>query len=168
MLQLNVARLKRSLGDCARYDLKSDLPPLKLEDESVCFSGPVMAGLDVINTGSALEVKGEVSGKLTLTCSRCLEPFEYSFDVPIEETYAPDTEGEHGEAVSFSGDLIDITPEVLKSIILALPMKSLCLEECRGLCPKCGRNLNEGRCDCENEDIDPRFNVLKDLLKEKE
>jgi uncharacterized protein len=167
VLQLNVARLKRSPGDTARYDLTAELPALELQDESMRFSGPVKAGLDVDNTGPVLAVKGEVSGKLTLTCGRCLEPFEYSFDVPVEETYAPDTGGEKGEAVPFSGDILDITPEVLKSIILALPMKAVCREDCRGLCPKCGKNLNEGRCDCESEDIDPRFSVLKDLFKEK-
>ncbi|MCL6560327.1 MAG: DUF177 domain-containing protein, partial [Firmicutes bacterium] len=68
-------------------------------------------------------------------------------------------------AVPFHGDVLDVTPEVLKSIILALPMKAVCREECPGLCPGCGRNLNEGRCGCVNEDIDPRLSVLKDFFK---
>lgn len=165
MLQLDVARLKRSPGDSVRFDLPADLPPLELAGENVSFAGPVKAGLVVRNTGTNLAVEGEVSGTLKLTCGRCLEPFDYFFEVPVEETYAPASEGDRGEAVPFTGDVLDITPEVLKSIILALPMKAVCREECPGLCPKCGRNLDEGRCGCGNEDMDPRLSVLKDLLK---
>lgn len=167
MLQLDVAQLKRSPGDSARFDLLAELPSLELEGENFIFFGPVKAGLDVVNTGPTLEMKGEVSGVLTLTCDRCLEPFEYSFDVPVEETYAQSAEGEMGEAVPFTGDILDITPEVLKSIVLALPMKVICREECPGLCPQCGRNLNEGRCGCANEEIDPRMSALKGFFKEK-
>jgi len=167
MLQLDVAKLKRSPGDSARFDLLAELPSLELEGESFIFSGPVKAGLVVVNTGPTLEIKGEVSGVLTLTCDRCLEPFEYSFDVLVEETYAHSEEGETGEAVPFTGDILDITPEALKSIVLALPMKAVCREECPGLCPQCGRNLNEGRCGCANEEIDPRMSALKGFFKEK-
>lgn len=167
MLQLDVARLKRSPGDSVRYDLLADLPPLELPGERINFVGPVKAGLDVANTGETLAVTGEVSGKLTLTCGRCLEPFEFVFEVPMEETYAPASQGEQGEAVPFTGDILDVTAEVLKNIHLALPMKAVCREECQGLCPRCGRNLNESRCNCESEGIDPRLSVLKDLFRKK-
>lgn len=167
VLQLNIARLKRSPGDSVQFDLLADLSPLEMPGESLSFSGPVKAGLVVNNTGATLAVEGEVSGRLNLTCGRCLEFFEYFFEVPIEETYtpAPASEGDRGEAVPFTGDVLDITPEVVKSIILALPMKAVCREECPGLCPKCGHNLNEGRCGCGNEEFDPRLSALKDLLK---
>lgn len=167
VLQLDIARLKRSPGDSASFELLADLPPLELPGESISFSGPVKAGGVVTNTGTTLAVEGEVSGRLNLTCGRCLEPFQYSFKVPIEETYtqAPVSEGDRGEAVPFTGDVLELTPEVVKSIILALPMKAVCREECPGLCSKCGHNLKEGRCGCGNEELDPRFSVLKDLLK---
>ncbi len=164
MLQLDVASLKKSPGDSARFDLTATLHPLELLGENISFSGPVKAGLDVTNTGKTLAVEGEVSGNLKLTCSRCLKPFDYIFDVLFREIYTP-VQGEGGEeAVLFTGDVIDVTPEVLKSIILVLPMKAICREECQGLCPQCGRNLNEGRCNCEKEHIDPRLSVLKKLL----
>ena len=91
---------------------------------------------------------------------------------PFEETYRPVPGGgevpsgsgeKDAESVTFSGDILDITPEVLNSIILSLPMKALCKEDCPGLCPRCGSNLKDGQCGCESENIDPRLNVLKDF-----
>ncbi|MCL6636095.1 MAG: DUF177 domain-containing protein [Peptococcaceae bacterium] len=168
MLQLDVTRLKRSPGDSARYDLLADLPPLDMPGERVAFAGPVKAGLDVTNTGRALAVRGEVSGRLRLTCSRCLEPFERPFQAAFEETYTPLPEEGGEDTVPFSGDIIDLTPEVLKCIIMALPMKAVCREECPGLCPGCGKSLKEGPCGCGGGDIDPRFSVLKNFFREKQ
>jgi len=164
MLQLDVGTLKRAPGDYGRYDLSAELPPFELQGECLSFPGPVRASLVVSNTGSAIVVEGEVSGRIRLNCSRCLEPYDYFFEVPFKETYAQAAQDGGGEVVPFSGDIIDITPEVLNDIILSLPMKAVCCEDCLGLCPKCGCNLNKGRCDCSNEEIDPRFSVLKELL----
>lgn len=165
MLQLDVARLKRFPGGSTRFDLQVDMPPIKIHGESIKFSGPVKVNVVINNTGKNLAVNGKVYGMLKLTCSRCLELFDYSFEVPIEETYTMDSEENAGEAVPFTGDFLDIAPEVLKSIIMYLPMKALCREECLGLCPRCGRSLNEGNCDCGDEDIDPRLSVLRDFFE---
>ncbi|NPV73284.1 MAG: DUF177 domain-containing protein [Pelotomaculum sp.] len=168
MLKLDVARLKRAPGDSARFELLAEsLPPLELQGELLEFSGPVKAVLNVANTGSALTVEGEASGRIKLNCSRCLDPFDYPFTVSVQETYTPVPDGGE-ETVPFSGDVLDITPEVLKSIILSLPMKAVCRMDCLGLCPGCGHNLNEGRCRCEGEDVDPRLSVLKNLIKGRE
>lgn len=176
MLQMDVVRLKRLTGESARFELLADLPPLEVQGETASFCGPVSARLVVSNTGAVLLAQGEVAGKLGLTCDRCLELFEYAFLLPFEETYRPVPGGEEigpgcgreeAESVPFSGDLLDITPEVLNGVILALPMKALCRDDCPGLCPHCGSNLGVGQCSCESEKIDPRFSVLKDFFDKK-
>lgn len=167
MLQLNIARLKRSPGDTERFDLLEYLPPLELSGDVISFVEPVNARLSVLNTGKTLAVTGKVSGKLELKCDRCLAPFVCEFEVPLEENYALAKETPAEDLIYYSGDFLDVAPEVEKSIYLALPMKTLCNEECLGLCHKCGRNLNEGNCGCVDEEIDPRLGVLKELLKEK-
>ncbi len=166
MLQLNVARLKRSPGDTERFDLLEHLPPLEFSGDEISFVEPVKALLSALNTGKTLTVTGKVSGKLELKCGRCLGSFIYEFEVPFEENYALAKETPAEDILPFSGDFLDVTPEFEKSIFLVLPMKTLCNEDCLGLCPKCGRNLNEGNCGCVDEEIDPRLGVLKDLLKE--
>jgi uncharacterized protein len=166
MLQLDVARLKRSPGESVAFELMADLPPMEVAGEKISFDGPVKAILNATNTGRTIMVEGTASGVLQLNCSRCLEPFTYSFEVPVSEIYTnAGEETEEEEAIPFSGDTLDVTAEVLKSLIMALPMKALCQEECRGLCPGCGQNLNQGNCECANSEVDPRLSVLRDILK---
>ncbi|MDD4168851.1 MAG: DUF177 domain-containing protein [Desulfotomaculaceae bacterium] len=163
MLRLDVEMLKRMPGEFIRLELQEEISLFELQGRMWHFSAPVKVNLLVSNTGSSIILEGDVSGSLKPTCDRCLEPFNYFFKSPVKESYAHIPN--NGEVVSYSGDVIDITPEVIKSIILSLPMKSICSEDCLGLCTKCGCNLNKGRCDCENEDIDPRLSVLQALLK---
>lgn len=166
MLQLDVARLKRSPGESESFELKADMSPMEVAGEKISFDGPVKAVLNATNTGRIIMVEGTASGLLLLSCSRCLEPFSYPFEVPFSEIYTnAGEETEDEEAIPFSGDTLDVTTEVLKSLIMVLPMKALCQEDCRGLCPGCGQNLNQGRCECAKNEVDPRLSVLRDLLK---
>ncbi|HPU36293.1 MAG TPA: DUF177 domain-containing protein [Bacillota bacterium] len=173
MLQVDVASLKRNIGETSCYELQAALPPLEIRGEKVSFWEPVKVSLVVCNTGEGLLARGQITGELQLACDRCLELFHYAFSLPFEETYRPVPGGgevpsgsgeKDAESVTFSGDILDITPEVLNSIILSLPMKALCKEDCPGLCPRCGSNLKDGQCGCESENIDPRLNVLKDFF----
>lgn len=166
MLQLDVARLKRSPGESVSSQLMADMPPIEMTGEKISFDGPVKADLNATNTGQAIMVEGTISGLLQLDCCRCLEQFCYPFEVPFTETYTTAVEkAKEEEVIPFSGDILDITPEVLKCIIMALPMKAVCHEECQGLCPGCGQNLNQGRCGCAGTEVDPRLSVLRDMLK---
>ncbi|MCL6635690.1 MAG: DUF177 domain-containing protein [Peptococcaceae bacterium] len=165
MLRMDVSRLKRSAGDSAFYQLTGEIPPIEDGGEKLYFTGPVRASFTVTNTGEMLRVEGTAAGELRLSCSRCLEPFTFPFEVALEENYIYSTGEAPGEAVPFTGDFLDVTPEVQKGIIMALPMKALCREDCPGLCPGCGRRLAEGTCGCAGEDIDPRLAALKKLLE---
>lgn len=165
MLQMNVARLKHSQGESASFNLCEEVPPLEIQGEKISFTGPVQADLTAVNTGGALRVEGSASGSLRLTCGRCLDQFDFPFTVTVEEVYAFTAEKAPENAVTFTGDFLDVTPEVYNSIVLALPMKVLCRESCLGLCPCCGQRLSEGACGCGDEDFDPRLAALKKLLK---
>lgn len=114
---------------------------------------------------------GSVSGTATSNCARCLEavPVEVRQDFSI--TLTPETrlkgEIELGAAdltqSFYSGTEVDLTPLMYEQVLLALPTRSLCAEECRGLCPHCGANLNHGQCACTVERGDPRLAVLRSL-----
>ncbi|MHB8985177.1 MAG: YceD family protein [Eubacteriales bacterium] len=165
MLQMNVARLKHSPGNSASFNLCEEIPPMEMQGEKVAFAGPVRAPLTAVNTGGALKVEGSASGSLRLTCGRCLEPFDLPFTVPVEEVYAFTAEKPPENAVAFTGDFIDVTPEVYNSILLAMPMKAVCREDCPGLCPRCGQKLADGPCGCGDDETDPRLAALKKLLQ---
>jgi uncharacterized protein len=103
-----------------------------------------------------------------MNCNRCLTDFTRQVAIPFGENFR-----EHGTAVadpdtlSYQGDEIDLAEIVREALILAEPLKALCSEKCRGLCPICGTNRNETDCACETVSIDPRLAVLEKLLPKK-
>lgn len=116
---------------------------------------------------------GRVEGTLGLTCSRCLEPFRLPVDTSFDLRYVPRTQNTgEGEREIEEDDLttayyadehIDLGQLMAEQFQLALPMKPLCTENCRGLCPHCGTNLNTGTCNCRQTWEDPRLAGLKEL-----
>jgi uncharacterized protein len=120
------------------------------------------------NKGDLLVLTGTVKGSLELICSRCLKPFTWNFDADIFETYTNHPEiaaaDEYEEINLFTGDEIDLLPQILKQVFLEIPMKILCKPDCLGLCSKCGADLNLGDCGCERDNIDIRLADLKDLF----
>lgn len=132
--------------------------------EDINFSKPVKLDLNLAMVGDILMLEGNLETELILSCSRCLEGFNYALNVPISEkfTYNPDNKDE--EIFFIDSDTIDITEIIQNNIITSLPMKKLCKEDCKGLCQHCGTNRNFSSCNCEDDDIDPRLAKLKDLF----
>jgi uncharacterized protein len=137
---------------------------------------PVVLAFDIDRQETGrYRVNGRLSGELELACSRCLEPFTLPVTTTFDLRYVPRTEnvGEGEQEVQeddlttafYSDDRIDLGELITEQFQLALPMKPLCSDGCRGLCPQCGTNLNTGSCDCGPRWIDPRLAVLKNLVK---
>lgn len=127
--------------------------------------------LRAIRAGDKVELIGSVSAVVSFECDRCLTPLsvpvEQSFDLLYVPPLGTGNENELGEddlSIGFyQGEVIDVDDLVREQIELALPMARLCSEECRGLCPECGANLNEGQCTCSVEQVDERWIALKEL-----
>lgn len=154
-----------------RFVEKADA--IGITDELFC-PGPIEVDLTVIRTGDRLHLKGKVAILVKLECSRCLTNFrkriQDGFEVFVSFIPQRLTEGiaswdEEFLAVSTDAHTVDITELVREVILLAIPIKPLCQEDCKGLCPVCGRNLNEGDCDCHRKRIDPRWAALGKLLE---
>lgn len=161
----------------------SDIPEEGLEQELDVpvktgeNSGPGIAhaSLRFLRTGKTVVVEGSVQISASLVCSRCLGDFPWSMDIAFKEEYTPSEglsrEGEHeltgGELDLgfYANDELDIEELVEEQVLLSMPMKPLCREECRGMCPRCGINLNVGACQCSTENIDPRLAPLKRFIK---
>lgn len=119
---------------------------------------------------------GQAKTTLEVDCSRCAEPFRVPVDVPFDLAYLPQAEnagqgereiGDDDLSTSYyQGESIDLGDLLREQFYLALPMKPLCSEDCKGLCPECGTNLNRGTCNCKPSWEDPRLAGLKDLLDE--
>ena len=152
----------------------SEFPPSVVEDEEYKVVAPVHLVMDVHKDGDAYRAIGRVQTRLQLECGRCLELFEISVDSPFELRYVPHAEnaGEEEREVEeddlttafYKDESLDLGELMHEQFVLALPMKPLCEEACKGLCPECGSNLNKTQCDCAPRWEDPRLASLKSLL----
>ncbi|KYH32493.1 hypothetical protein MOMUL_10940 [Moorella mulderi DSM 14980] len=176
MVKIGVSDLKARPGGELEFKAQEKWSYLATATGNIPIVAPVRVGGTVTNTGKILLVKGQVATTLELTCDRCLEKFRYSVVASLEEEYAGAAVGqaavgeneEGGEVRPLEGDFIDLKPAVEEALILALPMKWLCRESCRGLCASCGQNLNEGQCQCDTRPVDPRLAALEELLRKRE
>ena len=137
---------------------------------------PVLTGpVRLMHTQGGVLVQGRLYALATLSCSRCLELVSVPLDVELEEIFTPTIDILTGRPVKSEEEdralwiddrhLLDLGEVLRQDVLVALPMHVVCREECRGLCPVCGQNLNQGSCGCTPEP-DARWAALLDLLKE--
>ena len=128
---------------------------------------PVMASGTVRNTAGVLMMKGDLTTTIHGTCDRCASPFDREIRFPINVvlvTELADEENEDEWVFPLEGDSADLDDIVRTVFVLNLDSKLLCKEDCRGLCHRCGEDLDDGPCNCQKE-LDPRFAALKQLLE---
>jgi uncharacterized protein len=134
---------------------------------------PITLAFDIFKDKLQYRLVGRVQTVLELPCGRCLEPFTTPVDQTFDLRYQPHTENSgEGEleieeddltTAFYENDEIDLGHLMQEQFLLALPMKPLCSEDCKGLCAVCGTNLNTGTCDCKRAWEDPRLAALKTL-----
>lgn len=136
---------------------------------------PVSARLRIEKAGAEIMVKGDLRAEIKLICSRCLKEYNGKLTVPVDVVYHPveelkdeahlnEVKSEELDLDFYSGEEIDLIDLVKEQVELNIPMKPLCDDACKGICPKCGTDLNIRSCTCSVKDIDPRFESLKKLL----
>ena len=168
----NVAQLmKAPVGTSLVYDFQED--NVKFDDD-IKVIGPLNGYVRMRRTNQGLLVDGWVELTLELSCNRCLKEFELPMHVNFEELFYPTVDVVSGLPLApFDEDEIfpidarhqvDLTEAIRQNLLLNLPMMVVCQEDCKGLCPQCGQNLNLGSCECEPE-VDARLSVLKTLLQ---
>ena len=150
----------------------------KIGIEGFSVSSPVKAQLAVSRTAHEVMITGSLFVELEMECSRCLKGVRQAQDLPVSVVYHPADEigsekhGLHDDEMDlgfYTAEELDLQELIREQILLSVQMKPLCSEACRGLCPKCGIDLNSSTCACVQKEIDPRLEVLKKLLdKEKE
>lgn len=151
--------------------LTSPLEDLDKSDEDVFVKEAITLKANVKRVGSKVVIQGVIRTLVQLECSRCLEKFLYHIDEPFTATFLPaserpsdsdlELESDDLDVSFYKGKSIDLSELVREQIFLAIPMDPLCRTNCRGLCPECGKNLNDGRCYCSNAKGDHRGSKAK-------
>ncbi len=166
-MQINVSQqLKASIGSIQSYEVNEVI------DIAGDGSGSLVQGeVKLTRTDRGILVKGELRTEVEVTCSRCLSPFSCPLTLNIEEEYFPTTDVVSGtslptpeEPSCFTIDehhVLDLAEAIRQYKLLVIPMKPLCREDCAGLCPNCGHNLNLGPCNCPHQETDPRWSKLR-------
>ena len=152
------------------YDLDTDSEESSLiPPDDVSFAPPVHVKGTVVNTAGYITLSFTAELKYSTHCARCLKDISGKFILTFNRTVANSgtLQDEDNDAyVIMKNGKLDIDRELVEELLLEFPSKLLCEEECAGLCPKCGKNLNFGPCDCpKKKEIDPRLAILQKLLE---
>jgi uncharacterized protein len=158
----------------ARLTLDEDANKLEMLVDGMTVLEKVRAELEIMPGDNIYYCRGQVVCNVEMECSRCLEPYRDTLQGEIDfsmrelvdgREVSPDELPETELVVADNATEVDITGPIREALMLAVPLKPLCREDCRGLCPVCGANRNEHECQCKVEKTDSRWEGLRDLLK---
>lgn len=162
-LTINISRLSEGTH---KYSFETQPKDLGLDSG---FNTPVGVQVVLEKTGRQIHLKSEIRTKAMCTCDRCLDEFEQDLSAHYGIVYITEETGPHGkneeevQYVSPDASILDLGEDVRQFLILAVPRKLLCRDDCQGLCSKCGASRNKVNCKCSKEEVDPRWEVLKKM-----
>ncbi|MCX8052750.1 MAG: DUF177 domain-containing protein [Armatimonadetes bacterium] len=178
-MKLDLTEIVAHLGKRIRYDI--DEPAIEDLGGDVAGVSSMTGQVTFTNTGRHLVTRGSFQAVVELECSRCLRKHRVELDLPIEEELPiagrivePGGEEiveelpEEEKEPLFVDGIFDLTEFLRQTILVALPIKPLCSEQCLGLCPRCGKNLNDGPCECPTDVEAGPFAALAELMEEDE
>ncbi|HUR33169.1 MAG TPA: DUF177 domain-containing protein [Vicinamibacterales bacterium] len=175
MIALNLARIRTP---DEHFEQLYAPAALGAENDVYTIAAPVSLVFDIHKDKDKFHLVGRVTTTLEMSCGRCLEPFSLDVDAPFDLRYQPHSADAHQgvkdkeieaddlTTAFYANDEIDLGQLMEEQFYLAVPMKPLCKDDCKGLCPNCGTNLNKATCDCNTHWEDPRLAALRSLKKE--
>lgn len=169
---INLSELFPVEGKSKNYTVPLEMTHFKEPDGSYKVVEKEPVTLVITNQGErVLTVTGKAVLSLEMPCARCLEPVLVPFELEIDqELDMNQTKEDRIEALDeqfyINGYNLDVDQLVGNELTLNLPMRVLCSDNCKGICNRCGTNLNRGTCDCDNRSLDPRMSVIQDIFKQ--
>lgn len=132
------------------YSYKATIPHEELEGlKGISFEGDIPLDIEVINRVGAVTLAYDADVSLRMTCARCLKELEQKNHYHFEHILVRELANNNDDYIVAEGDVVDMSETALTDILLELPSKVLCSEDCKGLCPVCGADLNVSDCSCE-------------------
>lgn len=169
-MKIDVTELRKEVGKTERQKFEIDLDPTNISGQEVRFARPLVVKVSLLNSGPSIIASVSFKTRVEFACARCLKPGSLDIEGRFEEEFKPRQSGqrmpeEPDRAVNyFDDDVIDLSESVMDNLYLSLPMRFVCSEDCKGLCPICGTNLNVESCGCRIDAVDPRLAVLKKIV----
>lgn len=161
-MKINISSVLKNDGSSMQIDFCKELSGFETVTVDVLPDGPVKFEGTIENNKGLLVLKGTVSTRFRALCGRCLSEVKDLISLNVYEELQNIESDTDEYTYTYSGDELDLGAILFDYISLNMPMKVLCSQECRGICPSCGVNLNEEICRCDNEDdINPELSKLK-------
>lgn len=146
-----------------KLDLIVEQEIIELPGEEIKILEPIKFDGELKMVDDVVSLYGNITTKLELECSRCLKNFSIYVNTDIDEKFSNNYKEDDSIAL-IEGDILDVADAIVSNVISTLPIKRLCVEQCKGLCQQCGADLNIEKCRCDDSNIDIRFEKLKDLF----
>ena len=171
MMKINITAVSDKLGENIPFRFVTNAQELDALQEDYSFDGDISVEGEYVNTGRCYRFTGTITCVKSFICDRCLEPSTQKQVHDFVEEFrqgSPAADEQAEEIVNyFDGDVIDLTSVIRDVLLSDQPLNNICNADCRGLCLKCGANLNHGDCGCDRTVIDPRLAALQQLLIKK-
>lgn len=167
-MKIDISQITRIDGASINVDFDAALDGLQSEVSDCAFDDNISFNGILTNVNGIMALEGVVKTRYTCKCYRCLKDINSDICVDIKEDFISTEAYKDSEAYTYQGNYVEIDKALIDNIILSLPMKHVCMEECKGLCPKCGVNLNETQCSCKEETINPKLEVLRSFFNDNE
>ena len=170
-MQICLSELFNRIDDPRKYEIPVEFDSLKMLRDTYPITEKKPVDLTLTHLGGKkIRMNAEIQMTLEIPCARCLEPvsvpFEILVDTQLELPETPDQEVEESEEPYIDGYQLDVDALVRNELFVHMPLRVLCKEDCKGICNKCGANLNVNTCDCDTRSLDPRMAVIQDIFKQ--
>ena len=170
MMKIDIKEADKKLGLGVPFQFLAKAEDIGATHDDYSFEGDIEVKGELVATGRGYRVSGQISCTKSFVCDRCLEQASQQQTHDFDEEYQKRGSGylEDNQDVNyFDGDQVDISPMIRDVLLSDQPLNNICNADCRGLCLKCGANLNHGDCGCDRTVIDPRLAALQQLLIKK-
>jgi uncharacterized protein len=160
-MKINIKKIQNGTYN---YSETQEFKAVEIND----YKGSYTVWIELTKTDEQIHIKNKVETKYLAACDRCLEEFENETESEFELIFIFGTnkqklEDDNTKFIDQETEYIDITQDIRDYVILSFPMQHICKEDCKGLCPRCGKDKNKEKCTCEEEVYNPLWDKLKDI-----
>ncbi len=163
-MKIDISSIVKANGAGLSISYNDTLPELNEAAGDFEFEKPVEFEGNLVNASGVMKLEGLLKLEYASKCSRCLKDIKCNMDIKVKEDFLEKDESTGPEVYTYEDNYILIDNVLKDNIILNLPVKQVCDENCKGLCPRCGVDLNKHECSCKDEVINPQMEVLKNFF----
>ena len=165
-MELDISRVRSNVGMEKSFDLLQTVEDIK--EKNIHFLKPVHIQGKIRNEEGTLYLEGDAEIQIQRICDRCLSVYPQKLNLHIEEEFhiAQKKNDDFDFLKTYNGNRLGLDQTIQDAVLLNIQINSICREDCKGICPHCGKDLNQGPCSCDHEQLDPRMEILKTLISE--